>query len=522
MQANVPEAQACPQDGCATWYNGCGSCNCNEEGQMVACVKHTCSDKGPEACVRTWEESTTDIGVDEEAAAVVTTAPASVETVGLIRTVEAYQASSTCSASAQCSEQMAVDGNINTAWVTKNYYASLFSKSYAPATNAWLRLDLQDNYLVSTLRVYVFEHDFSSTIHHLTVSVCSSRECQIKTAVATVEVSQTRGWQEFAIPTTDARYIQLTAEDAWDGSHVISLQEVQLLGRQFPMPGPKIPIKQTVATAQCGTQACVRAKIVDNDVRTTFITQGMSHIASNMYTDILLPRAHDLMSVGIFVNSHFLKDTVGQIYMYAAQDSSYQKFASLASITAQSKPGWQFFSIPHNPEVRYLRIYTRDVAAEYGEHVYFETAFFGQPSDLDIQCQEGSVPVTSNECSKCEANTYAYHGPEHPYPYCRDCPLPMIAPARGSTRCVMPAKNCSHTTCKLEDGSHDICRTHENGVGKSCHTVSYKHIHTLHHSAEAHGELVTCAYDKAADQCECTCIESSVPRVEPLLSGEMV
>ena len=34
---------------------------------------------------------------------------------------------------------------------------------------------------------------------------------------------------------------------------------------------------------------------------------------------------------------------------------------------------------------------------------------------------------------------------------------------------------------------------------------------TLHHSAEKHGEMVTCAYNKAAKQCTCKCMMRSAP-----------
>ena len=37
------------------------------------------------------------------------------------------------------------------------------------------------------------------------------------------------------------------------------------------------------------------------------------------------------------------------------------------------------------------------------------------------------------------------------------------------------------------------------------------HVHTLHHSAERHGEMVTCAYNKKANQCTCKCMMRSAP-----------
>ena len=74
---------------------------------------------------------------------------------------------------------------------------------------------------------------------------------------------------------------------------------------------------------------------------------------------------------------------------------------------------------------------------------------------------------------------------------------------------MRPARKCSHTTCEWNAPKpHKLCSTHK---GTNCKTVSFGHVHTLHHSAEKHGEMVTCAYNKKANQCTCKCMMRSAP-----------
>jgi len=517
-------AEKCPVKGCRTYFNGCSTCNCNAAGQLVTCIRRSCASPGPKACVNRFLKSTSAPlnGGGAQLTLPPTAHPtASTTTHGRVRRISAYQASSTCRQPAACAAQMAVDGDLTTAWVTKDYHAGLFGAAYAPARNAWLRLDMHEDYLVDKVRVYVIARDYSSTIRRLTVSVCSSRECGLKRELRTVTVAQTKGWQDFDIPAADARYLQITAVDAHDESHVMSLYEFQVLGTQIPMPGPRVAVQSTAASSSCGVQSCVKSSVVGKfDVRTTFTSKGAMQTGSgNMYIDFMLPRAHDLMSVGIFVNSAFLRDTLGQVFLYSAADSSYRKFTKLTDVKVKMEAGWQFFDVPANPEVRYMRLYTRDVASAHGEQVYFETAFFGKPSKLTLKCRAGSVPVTSTECTTCEAGTAAfYDAVSGAFPFCRACAKGTIAPSRGSTHCVAPPKPCSHTSCALQTGKHQVCRTHGAGGGKHCKTVEFSHIHTLHHSQEARGELVTCAYNKTAKKCACTCVERSAPKAPIVVS----
>jgi hypothetical protein len=152
----------------------------------------------------------------------------------------------------------------------------------------------------------------------------------------------------------DARYLQITAVDAHDESHVMSLYEFQVLGTQIPMLGPRIAVQSTAASSSCGVQSCVKSSVVGKfDVRTTFTSKGAMQTGSgNMYIDFMLPRAHDLMSVGIFVNSAFLRDEPCQVFLYSAAGSSYRKFTKLTDVKVKMDAGWQFFDVLANPDMR--------------------------------------------------------------------------------------------------------------------------------------------------------------------------
>jgi hypothetical protein len=230
-----------------------------------------------------------------------------------------------------------------------------------------------------------------------------------------------------------------------------------------------------------------------------------------MYVDYILTRAHDVKHFGIFVNSAFLRNTLSRVYLYKAADSSFRKFEMLSQVQVRAQAGWQYFDLTNGgdkpaPEARYLRLYAKDTAGKFDDDVFFETSFFGSRTKLTLDCPVGSVPVTSTECQKCEKDTYAYFGDE--WAYCRNCEGGLVAPVRGSTRCVAPAKECSHTKCEWLEGNHKICGTTKGTA--PCSTASFGHIHTKHHSSEEHGTKVKCAYNKVEKKCHCMCIMNTV------------